>query len=239
MEAPKKKQQSISSFFSKPAAPTSAPGKRPAPAPHPSDVEDEFTIPSPKRARKSPSADTTEVLLIKEAPINEGRSLAPITPNRQTKDSRTSKYLFSQSPQQENEDVDVPEEEKVRRAKLHEKFVKKLGKPDSIADIKRRNRALLEDNDVEVAEGEDDDEAEDEPSKAATKGRKGLGAKKGGNKLTPMEKQVLEIKRTHMDTLMVVEVGYKFRFFGEDARIAAKELSIVCIPGKFRYDERK
>jgi DNA mismatch repair ATPase MutS len=41
-----------------------------------------------------------------------------------------------------------------------------------------------------------------------------------------------------MDTVLVVEVGYKFRFFGEDARIAAKELSIVCIPGKFRYDER-
>jgi len=42
-----------------------------------------------------------------------------------------------------------------------------------------------------------------------------------------------------MDTLLIVEVGYKFKFFGEDARTAAKELSIVCIPGKFRYDERE
>jgi len=38
---------------------------------------------------------------------------------------------------------------------------------------------------------------------------------------------------------LIIEVGYKFKFFGEDARTAAKELSIVCIPGKFRYDERK
>jgi DNA mismatch repair protein MSH3 len=54
-----------------------------------------------------------------------------------------------------------------------------------------------------------------------------------------MEIQFLEIKRQHMDTLLIMEVGYKFRFFGEDARIAAKELSIVCIPGKMRYDERE
>lgn len=53
-----------------------------------------------------------------------------------------------------------------------------------------------------------------------------------------MELQFLEIKRKHMDTVLIVEVGYKFRFFGEDARVAAKELSIVCIPGKMRYDER-
>jgi len=42
-----------------------------------------------------------------------------------------------------------------------------------------------------------------------------------------------------MDAILIVEVGYKFKFFGEDARIAAKELGIVCIPGKFRFDERE
>ncbi|KAF6232361.1 hypothetical protein HO173_009466 [Letharia columbiana] len=68
-------------------------------------------------------------------------------------------------------------------------------------------------------------------------GRKGVTAKKGASKLTPMEKQFLDIKRKHLDTLMIMEVGYKFKFWGEDARVAAKELSIVCIPGKFRFDE--
>ncbi|KAH8731433.1 DNA mismatch repair protein MSH3 [Phaeosphaeriaceae sp. PMI808] len=52
-----------------------------------------------------------------------------------------------------------------------------------------------------------------------------------------MEMQYLDIKRKHLDTVIVMEVGYKFKFLGEDARIASKELGIVCIPGKFRYDE--
>lgn len=40
-----------------------------------------------------------------------------------------------------------------------------------------------------------------------------------------------------MDIFLIVEVGYKFKFFGEDVWIVVKELSIVCIFGKFRYDE--
>ena len=116
---------------------------------------------------------------------------------------------------------------------LHRKFVKKLGHPDAMAWRGRQR-------DDTAAEGEDaenddpDADADDEPP-APAKGKK-KGAKSG--KLTPMEIQFLDIKRKHMDTVLIVEVGYKFRFFGEDARIAAKELSIVCIPGKMRYDER-
>lgn len=155
--------------------------------------------------------------------------------------TRTSKYLFSSSPVTEQDQEQPNNEDAMRQKKqLHEMFVKKLGKPDSIAEIKRRNHSIIE----EAADGgNDDDEAgpddeeEEPPPKQTAKGR-GAAAKKAGSKLTPLEKQVLEIKRKHMDTLLIVEVGYKFRFFGEDARIAAKELHIVCIPGKLRYDER-
>ena len=154
---------------------------------------------------------------------------------------RTSKYMFSSSPAVvPNDEVELAvddEETKRLKQKLHEKFKKKLGRPDSIAEIKRRNRHITE----ETAEGQDadeDGEADDEPEPAPkAKGRKGAAAAKTKDKLTPLEKQVLAIKRDHQDTLLVVEVGYKFRFFGEDARTAAKELSIVCIPGKFRFDE--
>ncbi|XP_031426428.1 DNA mismatch repair protein Msh3 [Clupea harengus] len=45
---------------------------------------------------------------------------------------------------------------------------------------------------------------------------------------TPLEQQFLEIKKQHKDTLLGVECGYKYRFFGEDAEIAAKELNIFC-----------
>lgn len=135
------------------------------------------------------------------------------------------------------DDDDDDEDPSIRRKKdeLHRRFVKKLGNPDSIAQIKRRNFHI--DNETAALVGEDaegGEDAEEEESPAPTKGKK-KGAKTG--KLTPMEIQFLDIKRKHMDTLLIVEVGYKFRFFGEDARIAAKELSIVCIPGKFRYDE--
>ena len=101
--------------------------------------------------------------------------------------------------------------------------------------VGRRNRLAIEDTaaldeeDVEGADGEDDT-----PPPTKTKKK---GAKTG--KLTPLELQFLDIKRKHMDTILIVEVGYKFKFYGEDARIAARELSIVCIPGKLRFDERK
>uniref|UniRef100_A0A665SZ52 DNA mismatch repair protein MSH3 n=1 Tax=Echeneis naucrates TaxID=173247 RepID=A0A665SZ52_ECHNA len=45
---------------------------------------------------------------------------------------------------------------------------------------------------------------------------------------TPLEQQVMQLKEKHKDALLAVECGYKYRFFGEDAAIAAKELNIVC-----------
>ncbi|XP_060762961.1 DNA mismatch repair protein Msh3 isoform X3 [Neoarius graeffei] len=45
---------------------------------------------------------------------------------------------------------------------------------------------------------------------------------------TPLELQYMEIKERYKDTILCVECGYKYRFFGEDAEIAAKELNIFC-----------
>ncbi|KAK3394210.1 muts domain V-domain-containing protein [Podospora didyma] len=152
---------------------------------------------------------------------------------------RTEKYVYdaTHSSNLMAEDDIEDEDAAARREKdaLHKKFVKKLGHPDSMAMMRRRNfQADAETTPVDGDDaegGEDPDEEEPAPPSKTKK----KGAKTG--KLTPMETQFLEIKRKHMDTILIVEVGYKFRFFGEDARIAAKELSIMCIPGKFRYDE--
>ncbi|KAI9203885.1 muts domain V-domain-containing protein [Polychytrium aggregatum] len=43
---------------------------------------------------------------------------------------------------------------------------------------------------------------------------------------TPLEQQFLEIKQSHPDCILMMEVGYRYRFFDEDAKIAAKELNI-------------
>lgn len=162
--------------------------------------------------------------------------------NKQRVTERTSKYVFSSSPASASaEDPREEDDEQTRKmkARLHERFVKRLGKPDSMTNIRRRNHAL-DDEDQAGEHEEGDEDAEDETEaqpKPIVRGRKGAMVNKGKTKLTPMEKQVIDIKRNHQDTLLIVEVGYKFRFFGEDARIAAKELSIVCIPGKYRFDE--
>ncbi|OXB82642.1 UNVERIFIED_CONTAM: hypothetical protein H355_003937 [Colinus virginianus] len=36
------------------------------------------------------------------------------------------------------------------------------------------------------------------------------------------------MKKRYKDAVLCVECGYKYRFFGEDAEIAAKELNIYC-----------
>lgn len=168
--------------------------------------------------------------------------LCPIAPNVAKKPNisdRTARYLFSGSPVRDEENHDDNDDARLRRERLHQKFVKKLGRPDSIADIKRRNWHIDEDTADDHPDADDDGRMEEEEALPKPAKKKGATTKKGGPKLTPMEKQVLEIKRKNPGTLLVVEVGYKFRFFGEDARTAAKELSIVCIPGKFRYDEHQ
>lgn len=147
----------------------------------------------------------------------------------------TSRYVFSSSPTPHDHVDSVDEETRERKELLHQKFVKKLGRPDSIAEIKRRNWQITEETPDTLVDQEEADDAEEKESSA--KGKKGVAAKKSRGKLTPLLKQYLEIKHKYMDAILVVEVGYKFKFFGEDARTAAKELGIVCIPGKFRYDE--
>eukprot|EP00873_Tetraselmis_striata_P036058 jgi/Tetstr1/456322/TSEL_004102.t1 len=51
-----------------------------------------------------------------------------------------------------------------------------------------------------------------------------------GAKLTPLEQQVVELKRKHPGVLLVVEVGYKMRFFGDDAETASAVCNIMSFP---------
>ncbi|RYP22876.1 hypothetical protein DL765_001472 [Monosporascus sp. GIB2] len=189
---------------------------------------------TPSRSTKKSKGDLQQDLSPLSTKKSTFKPSTTISPNPKP-GVRTERYLYDGSSSREDapeiaaahEDVD--EAEKRRREELHRKFVQKLGRPDSLL---RRN--WQHEDDTQTADNEDADEVEDDEPPPPAKGKK-KGSKTG--KLTPMEIQFLDIKRKHMDTILIVEVGYKFKFFGEDARIAAKELSIVCIPGKFRYDE--
>ncbi|XP_047064728.1 DNA mismatch repair protein MSH3 [Lolium rigidum] len=49
---------------------------------------------------------------------------------------------------------------------------------------------------------------------------------------TPLEQQVAALKARHPGILLMVEVGYRFRFFGDDAAAAAAVLGIVAHPDR-------
>jgi DNA mismatch repair protein MSH3 len=249
----KSKQQTISSFFTPKAsqAPKAAPEPAAPAVPKavvPSDDEEDVPVREATPARKRSVDEQGEGqdaskrirLAIGEPRPSLGQASATALNAAKAPKitERTSRFLFSSSPvvrDENDEEEDLAATQK-QREKLHEKFVKKLGKPDSFAELRRRNKIISEDNaNGEEVEG-DDDEDEDEPAPKPAKGKKGAATKKT-TKLTPMELQYLDIKRKHLDAVIIMEVGYKFKFFGEDARTASKELGIVCIPGKFRYDE--
>ncbi|KAF4615129.1 hypothetical protein D9613_003157 [Agrocybe pediades] len=48
-----------------------------------------------------------------------------------------------------------------------------------------------------------------------------------GQPYTALEKQIVQLKKENTGTLLMVEVGYKYKFFGDDAKVATKELGMV------------
>ncbi|XP_023724696.1 DNA mismatch repair protein Msh3 isoform X2 [Cryptotermes secundus] len=46
-------------------------------------------------------------------------------------------------------------------------------------------------------------------------------------KYTPLEQQVLELKRQHHGMILMIQTAYKYMFFGEDAEIASRVLNIM------------
>ncbi|KAJ1694446.1 hypothetical protein LUZ63_011144 [Rhynchospora breviuscula] len=45
---------------------------------------------------------------------------------------------------------------------------------------------------------------------------------------TPLEQQVVELKEKYPDVILMIEVGYRYRFFGHDADVAARVLGIFA-----------
>ena len=192
----------------------------------------------PKKKPRPSVAELVDELVDDDSDSNdaEKRDVPSVRdPGDNPETSRTGRYLYDDS---QTGPVPVHDEDAIAQKKkeeLHKKFVKKLGHPDSMSRI--RGQAPDVDGDAADDAEEDPDADEEAEPVAPVKRTKKKGYKT--NKVTPMESQFLDIKRKYMDTVLIVEVGYKFRFFGEDARTASKVLGIVCIPGKYRFDERE
>lgn len=67
------------------------------------------------------------------------------------------------------------------------------------------------------------------------KKKKTVEKTENAKKLTPLEKQILEFKADHHDKILAIQVGYKYKFFGDDAKIVSKLINIMLIPNS---DER-
>ncbi|XP_015878076.3 DNA mismatch repair protein MSH3 [Ziziphus jujuba] len=67
----------------------------------------------------------------------------------------------------------------------------------------------------------------DHPENSSTQNPK-LSSSNPSVKYTPLEQQVVDLKEKYPDVILMVEVGYKYRFFGEDAEIAARILGIYA-----------
>lgn len=244
-----------------------APLKRVLPSDDDSDDPSCALPPPPAKRRGRAGVGVTAVVAEEAEADDERECTLLVVPAAATPggevSARTSKYRFGSKKDgeggAERMQVDGEEEEeeeqdggdeatKRRKAQLHRRFVQKLGKPDSVLDARRDGDDEEEGGGQEQQEQQEDDEEDDEQdspgpiakrfgkgSKSAAAGAKGKG--KARTKLTPLEQQVVAIKRQHPDTLLLVEVGYKYRFFGADARTASAALSIMCIPGKLRFDE--
>lgn len=269
----KRKQPSISAFFTKKSAPApngNDPPKRPETQAKKNDIaadenntrktngerkstndleydEDDVVLPAQKRIRngtaRSPSSNespTTTTTTSRDTRTIDDDIKSSIESN-QSIPTKAEQFRFGSSsvppfidPSGQLSNNGNDEKERRKKEILHQKFVKRLGGPDCLPSIGFGDTG--EDNEaVEGAASEDEEEADELSPVAQASNKKKATTKK----LTPMERQIIDIKKKHKDTILVVEVGYKFQFFGEDARVAAKELSIVCIPGKFRFDERK
>jgi DNA mismatch repair protein MSH3 len=200
----------------------------PVPPPSSSDIEDGDDRVS-KKPRLDPhgtsqtSGEKNALRALMSPKIKEFRP-APESP-------RTARYKFIPSSPNKEDEIFSPEE-LAKRKSLHERFVAKLGRPDSMATLRRASAAGMqteeEGEDVD-ADGEEDEGvtevtkslrdkyAVSEPKQTEKSVEPSISATKA--KLTPLERQYVEIKNKHPDTILMIEVGYKFRFFGEDAKV--------------------
>ncbi|KAG0168324.1 Mismatch repair protein msh3 [Apophysomyces sp. BC1015] len=136
---------------------------------------------------------------------------------------------FSYDPESTNET-----EQDERKKKLHAQFVEKFGVLAEEPQYKRRRVDIKE-----SSNGTEEKESQatrvlptsltktyanqDKETSSSDRSRSEPPRKQW----SPLELQVLELKEKYPGVLLVIEVGYKFRFFGEDAKIASRVLHIA------------
>ena len=234
----KKVEKPITSFFFKQPSPAKAPAAKPSVV---DDDEKASASPPSKRRRGSdeepPAAPVTQKPPTPGKPEEDAPAVdAPATATRYAPAvaAVTAAALASIAPSQPDR---------------HDRFVRKLA-----LDHRRRdgtNRGGAEGEDGMTPRGgpagaqnagfePGDEPAPREGSRyarrpgapastsASSVGGSSSKAQNERMKMTPLEEQVRRHKAEHPGVVLLIEVGYKFHFYGEDARVAAKTLNIFA-----------
>lgn len=146
----------------------------------------------------------------------------------------------------------VPDSQSVA-SQRHEEWERRLNDPRGLIPRRRSFnldeaaaksvRAQEDGRGTPDPEADDDDDEIEEVIKVKPKpGKSNAKSKKSkedvgpsGLTYTPLEKQYTAIKEANPDVLILMEVGYKFRFFAEDAIVASRELGIAAFPNRNFY----
>ncbi|CAA7265435.1 unnamed protein product [Cyclocybe aegerita] len=234
-------QSSISSYFQAPASSPSKSQKR-FNSPIDLTLDDDEPVPK-KRPRLSESASSSPVKIIpKPASSKSGTTVAQdwrFSLERVKDDTRPSKQRTG--PEQERHEA-------FERKLLQDnsRFFPRFSKGNEFDEVDRMGA------DEPEGSGQDSDGDSDSRFKKLSelfankdKGKAKATIKNGpqskrtrkaareemgpsGKPYTPLEKQVLKLKEDNPGTVLMIEVGYKYKFFGKDAEVARKELGMVA-----------
>ncbi|KAJ3195989.1 Mismatch repair protein msh3, partial [Entophlyctis luteolus] len=220
-----RRQTTLSAFF----APTPRPAPVPPPAPPPvdavscagsSDSSPQQQLPARKRLRKAAAiassdsghsddnGDSGRVAGLHESPAKRVGKSAPTIDAFRYKSS---------------EPLDLDPSSATERQKTRRRFLARF----TMADNDPKKQSFHDSHAMDIDSCNECDDEDDRKRLATPK-----KSMSGKIKYTPLEQQYLDIRKMHPGVVLAVEVGYKFRFFEEDALIASKELNIVAYMDK-------
>ncbi|SAL98616.1 hypothetical protein [Absidia glauca] len=234
------KQQAVLSAFFKKAKTTkeAAPTDHASASFHSTDSPTTTTIPA-KRA-KSPSQSTSPVTKANSAPVALQKQFGYGNTGASTSNGTDDSIL-----------------QDLEKRQRHEQFIKTFGDLEATRALKRlrleQHESSLDStttvsDDTSMDTAEQDSMATDDTTPSTTTSsssnlfasfanknvampsspsRRKPQPSSPNTKYTPLEQQVVDLKQKYPGVLLVIEVGYKFRFFGEDAKVASKVLHIA------------
>ncbi|KAF5330723.1 hypothetical protein D9619_005575 [Psilocybe cf. subviscida] len=230
-------QPIISSYFQVSPSPKKHLGKRNNdPIDLTSDGEPEVSIPPAKRLKTTGNAPSADPQAVEPGP------------------SKADAWRYS--PNQTKEGSCATEPRSPRAQKNHDKLKRILLQENNSLSRKRHETIEQHHSDEDHKSDSDDEELgnDSDPfealsalaslSKAKGKGKRKATTTKtvepsktrkkpgvmgpSGRTYTDLELQILKLKEDNPGTILMIEVGYKFRFFGEDAKVAAKVLGVIA-----------